>query len=120
MCFFVIGSMFCQDFLIIVWIVVFVFFVGVIVYIIVDVMDVVLVFFVEFVVGYFVEGGLLEDKIFFEVQIDVFEEEGVLQVVKVMEFGVVVEGVVEVGYVYGEVLGEVVDVVGGDFGVFDG
>lgn len=36
------------------------------------------------------------------------------------ELGVAAEGAVEVGHAHGEVLGEVVDVAGGDLGAFDG
>lgn len=80
----------------------------------IDVTDVVAVFLVELVVGDFVEGLAPEEKAFFEVETDAFEEEGVLEAAEVFEVRVAAERAVEVLHAEREGGGEGVDGSGGD------
>lgn len=78
--------------------------------------DVVAVFFVELIVGDFGEAGTPEDKTFFQVETDAFEEQGVLKTAVVFEVGVAAEGAVEMLHTEREGGGQVIDITGGDVG----
>lgn len=86
----------------------------------VDVAHVVAVFLVESVVGDVAEALAPEDQALLEVQADALEEQSVLQAAVVFEVGIAAERAVQVGHAGREVLGEVVDVAGGDLGADGG
>lgn len=86
----------------------------------VRVTHIVSVVLVELVVGDFVERAAPEHEALLEIQADAFKEQRVLQASKVLEVSVSPEGAVQVGHARREVLGEIVDVGGGDLGASRG
>lgn len=82
----------------------------------VRVTHIVSVVLVELVVGDFVERAAPEHEALLEIQADALEEQRVLQTSEVLEVSVPPEGAVQVGHARREVLGEIVNVGGGDLG----
>ena len=82
----------------------------------IDVTHIVPVLLVECVVADLAEPASPKDQALLEVEANTLEKERVLQAAVMLEVGVASEGAVEVRHAGGEVLGERVDVAGGNLG----
>ena len=76
--------------------------------------DIIAILLVESIVRDLAESRAPEDKTFFEVETDTFEEKGVLEAAVVFEMRISSEGTVEMLHAKRKGGGEIVDVAGGD------